>query len=106
MNESGEALTRRRIGFRAVKPVLSLGSGGSRARGLAPGQKGLFWPGAYAGRAVPRVAQVQPPRPTDNDTGARPLTPMARAAAGLKSMTRPATNGPRSLIRTTTARPL
>ena len=48
----------------------------------------------------------QLPPATVNDTGARPLTPIARAAAGLKSMTRPRTNGPRSLIRTTTERPL
>jgi hypothetical protein len=48
----------------------------------------------------------QPPLPTVRDTGVRPLTPIARAAAGLKSMIRPRTNGPRSLMRTTTARPL
>ena len=46
------------------------------------------------------------PPPTVSDTGARPLTPIARAAAGLKSMTRPRTKGPRSLIRTITARPV
>jgi hypothetical protein len=31
---------------------------------------------------------------------------MAHAAAGLKSITRPRTNGPRSLMRTTTELPL
>ena len=39
-------------------------------------------------------------------TGASPEKPNARAAAGITSMIRPGTNGPRSLIRTTTARPL
>jgi hypothetical protein len=41
-----------------------------------------------------------------SDTGDTPLTPMACAAAGLKSITRPRTNGPRSLMRTTTERPV
>src|ERR1041384_2826252 len=35
-------------------------------------------------------------------TGARPDIPIARAPAGVRSITRPRTNGPRSLIRTTT----
>src|SRR5215204_4572026 len=39
-------------------------------------------------------------------TSAVPLTPSARAALFDRSMTRPRTNGPRSLIRTTTDRPL
>ena len=43
---------------------------------------------------------------TSSVTGARPEKPNARAAAGVTSMTRPRTNGPRSLIRTTTERPL
>ena len=41
-----------------------------------------------------------------NDTWASPPTPMAFAAAGLRSITRPFTNGPRSLIRTITDRPV
>src|SRR5262249_36113571 len=41
-----------------------------------------------------------------NVTRASPLKPRALAAAGVRSMTRPRTNGPRSLIRTTTLRPL
>src|ERR1700675_4979192 len=53
----------------------------------------------------PPDAPHQPPPPTVSETGARPLTPITRAAAGLKSITRPRTNGPRSVIRTTTARP-
>ena len=39
-------------------------------------------------------------------TGARPEKPKARARAGVRSITRPRTNGPRSLIRTVTLRPL
>ena len=39
-------------------------------------------------------------------TGASPEKPSARAAAGVTSITRPRTNGPRSLIRTTTEWPL
>lgn len=39
-------------------------------------------------------------------TGASPDMPIARAAAGVTSMIRPLTNGPRSLIVTTTERPL
>jgi hypothetical protein len=41
-----------------------------------------------------------------SDTGARPLTPRTRAAPGLRSITRPRTYGPRSLIRTVAERPL
>ena len=52
-------------------------------------------------------AAVQPWRSmTSTVTGARPEKPNARAAAGITSMIRPGTNGPRSLIRTTTERPL
>ena len=36
----------------------------------------------------------------------RPWAALARAAAGDRSMTRPRTNGPRSVIRTVTERPL
>src|SRR5262249_10722506 len=43
---------------------------------------------------------------TSTFTGARPENPIARAAAGIRSMMRPRTNGPRSLIRTTIDRPL
>src|SRR5262252_7290601 len=43
---------------------------------------------------------------TDRATGARPEKPSSCAAAGVTSMTRPRTKGPRSLIRTTTERPL
>ena len=39
-------------------------------------------------------------------TGARPEKPKTRAPAGVTSITRPRTNGPRSLIRTVTLRPL
>ena len=39
-------------------------------------------------------------------TGASPENPSARAAAGERSMTRPRTNGPRSVMRTVTERPL
>lgn len=48
------------------------------------------------------------PRPstTSSVTGATPEKPNRRAAVGVTSMTRPRTNGPRSLIRTTTERPL
>ena len=50
---------------------------------------------------------AQPWRPTTvSVTGARPEKPSARAAADVTSITRPRTNGPRSLIRTTTERPL
>jgi hypothetical protein len=41
-----------------------------------------------------------------SDTGARPSTPRTRAAPGLRSITRPRTYGPRSLIRTVAERPL
>jgi hypothetical protein len=50
---------------------------------------------------IPRHGSATYP-PTLSDTSAMPLTPIARAAAGLKSMTRPRTNEPRSLMRTTT----
>src|SRR5262249_47978830 len=43
---------------------------------------------------------------TATDTGASPLKPSSFAAAGVMSMMRPRTNGPRSLMRTTTVRPL
>ena len=57
--------------------------------------------------AEPLDAAVQPwGLMTSIVTGARPEKPNARAAAGITSMIRPGTNGPRSLIRTTTARPL
>src|ERR1035437_7684179 len=39
-------------------------------------------------------------------TGVSPENPSARAAAGVTSITLPRINGPRSLIRTTTERPL
>src|SRR5688572_17945416 len=39
---------------------------------------------------------------TESETGARPDIPIARAPAGVRSITRPRTNGPRSLMRTTT----
>jgi hypothetical protein len=39
-------------------------------------------------------------------TGARLEKPKARAPAGVRSITRPRTNGPRSLIRTVMLRPL
>jgi hypothetical protein len=42
----------------------------------------------------------------DNDTVVTPPIPKTRAAAGLRSITRPRTKGPRSLIRTTAERPL
>src|SRR6266849_3553172 len=45
-------------------------------------------------------------RPTVSDTGARPSTPRTRAAPGLRSITRPRTYGPRSLMRTVAERPL
>jgi hypothetical protein len=49
-----------------------------------------------------RGLKCQPRRSmTSSVTGARPEKPNARAAAGVTSMTRPRTNGPRSLIRTT-----
>ena len=44
--------------------------------------------------------------PTVSDTIANPSIPSASAAAGLRSITRPWTNGPRSLIRTAADRPL
>jgi hypothetical protein len=40
-----------------------------------------------------------------SDTFARPDIPRARAAAGVRSITRPRTNGPRSFMRTKAARP-
>src|SRR5262249_36521777 len=43
---------------------------------------------------------------TDTLTGASPLKPSWFAAAGVRSMMRPRVNGPRSLMRTTTLRPL
>src|SRR5262245_3662349 len=43
---------------------------------------------------------------TSSLTGASPLKPSARAPAGVTSITRPATNGPRSVIVTTTDCPL
>jgi peptidoglycan hydrolase-like protein with peptidoglycan-binding domain len=49
---------------------------------------------------------AQPADSFVTSTGARPLKPSARAAAGVRSMMRPRTNGPRSLIRTVTLRPL
>jgi hypothetical protein len=50
---------------------------------------------------------IQLRRPTiSRVTDAKPEKPNTRAAAGVTSMTRPATNGPRSLIRTITERPL
>src|SRR5207245_10705727 len=39
-------------------------------------------------------------------TGASPEMPRTRAAAGVRSITRPRTKGPRSLMVTTTERPL
>src|SRR5450759_3245273 len=49
------------------------------------------------------LKSCQPRRPmTSSVTDAKPEKPNARAAAGVTSMTRPRTNGPRSLIRTTT----
>jgi hypothetical protein len=64
-----------------------------------------------AGAATRRESRLFGPArshhpPTFSDTVATPLTPIARAAAGLKSMTRPCTKGPRSLMRTTTDRPV
>jgi hypothetical protein len=72
VNESGEASTRRRIGFRAVKPVLSLGSGRSRARGLAPGQTGLFWPGGLRGARGLPVATASAATPHRQRYGRKP----------------------------------
>src|SRR6185295_13614347 len=49
---------------------------------------------------------AQPADSLVTSTGARPLKPSARDAAGVRSIMRPRTNGPRSLIRTVTLRPL
>src|SRR5206468_3505288 len=58
-------------------------------------------------RALPMYPVIaQPLRITVNVKGARPEKPIARAAAGVRSITRPRTNGPRSLIRTITDWPL
>lgn len=43
---------------------------------------------------------------TSTVTGAKPEKPSARAAAGERSIIRPGTNGPRSLMRMITLRPL
>src|SRR6188768_2968272 len=48
---------------------------------------------------------AQPAQAWVTSTGARPLKPSACAAAGVSSIMRPRTNGPRSLIRTVTLRP-
>src|SRR5215510_8462044 len=61
-------------------------------------------PSSHCGRRLPDVGA----RPgqlrfrTESVTGASPEKPSARAPAGVRSITRPRTNGPRSLILTTT----
>ena len=50
--------------------------------------------------------QAQPWETTVSVTGASPEKPSACAPAGVKSMTRPLMKGPRSLMRTTTERPV
>src|SRR5262245_21215704 len=61
-------------------------------------------PGAVA---FPRISELDY-RMTCSDTLATPdaCRPMARAAPNARSITRPRTNGPRSLMRTTTDRPV
>jgi hypothetical protein len=65
-------------------------------RGLAP----VVRPAAHF------RAYVQLRRMTVSVTGVRPEKPIVLAAAAIISMTRPRTNGPRSLMRTTTERPV
>jgi hypothetical protein len=57
--------------------------------------------GTLVGAEAPSFSWI-----TSSETGARPSIANVLAAAGLRSITRPATYGPRSLILTTAERPL